>query len=431
MNDLTQRTHSVLLYARLAQEWGAAGVDEKLAAVHAQLERTLEELRTAPVDPDLLAREPDDLEAIRALRPQVDQRLRVRPDPARLSDRLEAALLCRFAGCTLGAIVENWSVERMEAWAKRIGDPFPPTDYWGKSWIPHELRYGVSELEAFTRDGMHGVPVDDDVTYTLLGLLIAETYGLDFTVDDVGKAWVDWLPMACTAEDVALKNLKKGIPATRAAELDNPYCQWIGAAIRSDPWAYLAAGWPEKAAELAWRDAYLTHRRNGIYGEMYLAAAQAAAFVTDSAREALEIGLQEIPERCALAGDIRWALDAAHTVTGWRHARSLVDERFTGMSRVHTNNNLCLVVFGLLLGGRDVTRVLGETVAMGLDNDCTAASAGSIVGALAGTRAVPAQWTRGFEGKVASYLNGYPSFDILDLVRRFAKAGAVLWGSNP
>jgi len=274
---------------------------------------------------------------------------------------------------------------------------------------------------------MRGVPVDDDVTYTLLGLLIVEKYGLDFTVEDVGKAWLEWLPMACTAEDIALRNLKKGIPAKQAADIDNPYCQWIGAAIRSDPWAYIAAGWPEKAAELAWRDAYLSHRRNGIYGEMYLAAAQAAAFAVRTAREALEIGLTEIPADCALAADLRWALETAGSLRDWRHARQLVDERFGAMSSVHTNNNLCLIVFGLLLGGNDVTRVLGETVAMGLDNDCTAASAGSVLGAIVGRDAIPPHWVRGFAGKVGSYLNGYASFDIADLTARFAKAGERLW----
>jgi len=427
MDNFVNLAHQLQLYARLAQEWGTQQVDEKLADAKALLEQTVQALTTMPVDPAMRRREPDDLAGIKALRPRVSRRMRARLEPKALADKLEAAMLCRFAGCTLGAIVEGWPVERMEKWAKQIGDPFPPTRYWSKSWAPHEVRYGMSETQAYTRPGMHGVPVDDDVTYTLLGLLIVEKYGLDFAIEDVGKAWVEWLPVACTAEDIALKNLKNGIPAKQAAEIDNPYCQWIGAAIRSDPWAYIAAGWPEKAAELAWRDAYLSHRRNGIYGEMYLAAAQAAAFAAASAAEALEIGLEEIPAECALAADIRWALDTAASVRDWRHARQLVDGRFAGMHSVHTNNNLCLVVFGLLLGGNDVTRVLGEIVAMGLDNDCTAASAGSILGAVAGRDAIPAHWVEGFEGRVKSYLTGYPSFDIADLVARFAKAGEGLW----
>ena len=66
---------------------------------------------------------------------------------------------------------------------------------------------------------------------------------------------------------------------------------WIGADIRSDPWGYAAPGYPEKAAEFAWRDATISHRRNGIYGAMYFSAAIAAAFATGDPVEALEAGL--------------------------------------------------------------------------------------------------------------------------------------------
>ena len=38
---------------------------------------------------------------------------------------------------------------------------------------------------------MSGVPVDDDIAYTLLGLLIAEEYGPDFSTADVGTAWLE------------------------------------------------------------------------------------------------------------------------------------------------------------------------------------------------------------------------------------------------
>ena len=32
----------------------------------------------------------------------------------------------------------------------------------------------------------------------------------------------------------ALENLRQGVPAMKAAERNNPYCEWIGADIRSD-----------------------------------------------------------------------------------------------------------------------------------------------------------------------------------------------------
>jgi hypothetical protein len=89
------------------------------------------------------------------------------------------------------------------------------------------------------------------------------------------------------------------------------------------------------------------------------------------------------------------------------------------MHPVHTLNNACLTIFGLRIGGTDVTRVLSETVAMGLDNDCTAATAGSIVGAVVGGRRIPGHWTKPFDGYVRSYLNGTDTFGIEEILARF------------
>jgi hypothetical protein len=105
----------------------------------------------------------------------------------------------------------------------------------------------------------------------------------------------------------------------------------------------------------------------------------------------------------------------------YRDARNAVDERFRGMSGAHTVNNACLTIFGLAIGGTDVTKVLSETIAMGLDNDCTAATAGSIVGAMVGKDGVPAHWTKPFNNTVHSYLNGRRRFTISGLVKRFTK----------
>ena len=139
---------------------------------------------------------------------------------------------------------------------------------------------------------------------------------------------------------------------------------------------------------MAWRDARLSHRRNGIYGEMFLAAAQSAAFAVSDPLDAVRAGMAEIPRECLLYRDLAWALEHCGAVRGHGDARRLVDERFAGMHAVHTNNNLCLIVFGLKLAEGDLMRGLSQTVAMGLDSDCTAASAGSILGAVLGKSAI-------------------------------------------
>lgn len=337
-----------------------------------------------------------------------------------LKDKLKAAFIMRCAGCTLGAPVENFPVAEMESIAKNNGDNYPPSDYWTEVPDPDSVRYGVSPRRAFTKSGMNGVPVDDDTTYTLLNLLLLEKYGLKYTVEDVGKLWLDLLPYACTAEDEALKELRKGTPAANAGDY-NDYVEWIGGAIRGDAFGYARAGKPAEAARLCLGDAMLTHRKNGVYGEIFTASAIAAAFESKTPLEAVREGMKYIPGDSELKLQLDWALGYEGKLKDYRHARALLDGRFPDMNCVHTINNMCALVFALILGGDDPSSCIGNSVAIGLDNDCNAATAGSIAGACFGMEKTEKKWYEPFNNKVLSYINGYPEFEIDDVVERFVK----------
>ncbi len=100
------------------------------------------------------------------------------------------------------------------------------------------------------------------------------------------------------------------------------------------------------------------------------------------------------------------------------------------MNGLHTINNACLVVFGLMLGGTDFTKVISETVAMGMDNDCTAATAGSIAGAIVGKRGIPEHWHRSFNNKIHTYIRGHDVVEISDVVRRYTRQAEVLFADR-
>ena len=418
--DFWKLTENLTLYSQLMHEYGAGGIKPVLNEVEKDLKSALAKIKKLPIDTKLSKQEPNDLISIQALRPKGPRRLwhRIGKD---YSERLEGAFLGRMAGCILGAAVEFWPVNKMKALARENGQPFPPTDYWNYLPEPESKRYNFSPNKAYTRKGMNGVPVDDDITYTLLGLLVLEDFGPDFTITDIGKAWLKYLPMACTAEHIALENLRRGCSPIKAGEKNNPFCEWIGADIRADPWGYMAPGWPERAAEMAYRDAFISHRRQGIYGEMFFAAAISAAFAVDDPIEALKTGLTEIPKDCALAKAVRWALKESSRIRNYKQAREAVENHFKGMSRVHTINNACLTTWGITMGGTDFTEVISETVAMGMDNDCAAATAGSVVGAVIGKKKIPKHWYARFNNTIHSYLIGKRRFSITGILRRFRK----------
>ena len=204
--------------------------------------------------------------------------------------KLAGAVIGRLAGCILGVPVENWHPEDICSMAEQFGDDFPPRDYWTKVYYPNRSsHHGFAQRKDYSKEFMKCAPPDDDIGYTILDLLVIEKYGFDFTTEDIASVWMEKLPFAHSAEKVALANIHNHLPIDQVASVHNPYVEWIGGCIRSDGWAWVCAGHPDKAAEFAWRDAYLTHRQNGMYGEMFFAAAEAAAFVESSFEKIIEI----------------------------------------------------------------------------------------------------------------------------------------------
>ena len=426
-DPLCSRIHDLAEWANLRKEQGLAGFDGQLQDLDRQVQQLIERFQGMQPPATYLACEPSGLAEIQRQRPAGPRRL----GPLSLAEyrrRLHGATLARAAGCLLGSIVEFWSIQDMEQWAAYLGDAFPPVDYWSAIKDPTGTRYSVSRREGYTRSKMTCMEADDDLIYTWLGLLILEDHGIDFTTSHVGEAWRKYLPLACTAEKVALENLNKGVPADKVGEVNNPFVTWIGADIRSDPWGYVCPGMPEKAAEFAHRDAYISHRGYGIHGEMFFSAAIAAAFATDDPIKAIEIALTEIPADCRMAGDVKWALNTMDSVKDYRDARQKVQARFDGFSGVHTGPNAVLTIFALRLGNKDVTRTIGQCVAMGLDNDCTAATAGSILGAAVGIDNVPPHWYKPFHNKVHTYIKGHEWMQLDDLLTRFEKVGTKVAG---
>ena len=269
----------------------------------------------------------------------------------------------------------------------------------------------------------HAEP-DDDINYSVLALLMLEASGADLTTADVARAWLRYLPggIVFTAERSALvKLLEKStyaFPSGAEAGFDlaecsdNPYNDWIGAQIRADVYGWVCPGRPELAAELARRDAELSHRAEGVYGAMAVAAVGAAIPASDDLFDAVTAGLRTVPEGSDCAEAMRLGMALAQA----GHGPEEIHRRYDGLSPLHTVNNLALVVWGLLSGADDFGTAIGETVAAGWDTDCNGATVGALWG-LTG-RPIPNQWTDPWNGRIAVSLAGMGELHLDDLVDR-------------
>jgi ADP-ribosylglycohydrolase len=399
--------------------------------------------------------EPSDLLSIRRARSADAPLPRFDPTDDTLLDKMHGAWLGRCVGCSLGKPVEPFmsthnglaSWQRIKTYLAAIApEEWPIRDYIPKNSPAESMTSPVATWSmGSVREGIRFMETDDDIRYTVLGQIILERYGRDFTTSHVGFAWLEQLPYChvCTAETQAYRNmvarsdhLRTTPDPSRAVEWDaktdlsyivhhlNPYREWIGAQIRVDGYAYAAAGNPELAAEFAWRDARLSHVKNGIYGAMLCAAMIAAGFATADVHAIVRAGLAQIPKTSRLHAEMLDVIEICRQhdfdFARFESVIEAIYDRLGHYNPVHTNNNAGLCVAALLLSGGDFQRGITLAVMGGWDTDCNGATVGSIVGAITGARNAPTHWTARLNDTLNSLIIGYHPIAISECARRSA-----------
>jgi len=342
------------------------------------------------------------------------------PDRSALRDRVYAAWLGRAVGCVLGKPVEKipragieeilrsqgrWPLDR---WFTAVGlDPEVAARWpWNQASRPTSLE-----------ENLDGTPEDDDLNYTLLALRVLEQHGADFTSDDVAGAWLLNLPAGrtFTAERVAYRNLLDGYLPPQTARVRNPFREWIGAQIRTDLYGWVNPGDVLRAAEWAWRDAAVSHTRNGIYGAMYAAALGAYAVVADRIEDVLDAAASVVPPASRLARAIALGRELADAGTEPTTAYALLEEEFAHLHWVHTLNNAALLTYGLAAGRGDFDQTICLTVMGGWDTDSCGATAGAVAGALGGPGTIAERWSAPLRNRLTTSIPGLDglSFDVV------------------
>lgn len=256
-----------------------------------------------PPVPDYRYTEPSSYEAIEALCTHSPGTLKF--DRFSLHDRLSGAVIGRICGCLLGKPLEEMKLRELVPFLRQTGN-YPMHRYVLSSDLTDRVcamfTYPLAERKPYCADTVTCAPADDDTNYTVLVSEILRKYGRDFKPAHVAREWLTRQSKFayCTAERVAYRNFVNGYVPPSSAEYKNPYREWIGAQIRADFYGYINPGDPKAAAEMAFRDACVSHTKNGIYGAMFVAAMIAAAAAVSSPEKVIEYGLAEIPSTSRL-----------------------------------------------------------------------------------------------------------------------------------
>ena len=408
------------------------------------------------------AAEPDEWSAIAALLPgsstpsTAELTGAATPRPAE-PDRVRGAWWGRSVGCLLGKPVEKIPRQGIEEIARATGS-WPITGYFTAVGLPEDIaaRWPWNRRSAPTSlvENIDGMPEDDDLNFPLLALDLLETHGVALTTEDVAQSWLANLPAGrvFTAERAAYRNLLEARPVPETGSYQNPFREWIGALIRTDVYGWAHPGDPLAAAELAWRDARLSHTRNGLYGAMWAAALCSAALVADSVDEVLDAGESVLPPASRLAAAVADGRRIGLAVRAGELTEAAALDRlhaeYGHLHWVHTINNSALIACALAAAGRAPVRSAREggldvenrpdidtqatlaggtvdfsagirlAVAAGWDTDSAGATVGSVLGAMIGQDSIDPAWTDPLQDRLATSLPGAPERSLTELADR-------------
>lgn len=369
---------------------------------------------------DYAYNEPSDLEGIKALR-QSGGFVFVSPGEPD-ENKIRGAWVGRICGCLLGKPLEGIRFTELTKLLELTGN-YPMKRYVAAKDLTDRVcnHIGFPLIGKAYPDTITYAPADDDTNYTVLNCLLTEKYGKNFSAQNVGAAWLrsQSKHAYCTAERAAFINLTNGLSPPDSALYKNPYREWIGAQIRGDWFGYINPGDPEAAAEMAFRDASVSHVKNGIYGEMYVAAMIAAAARLSDIKDAVLCGLSQIPRTSrlfeAVSNVVRQFSEGASSERWFSDFHKRYNDR-DNYDWCHTIPNAEIVTAALLWGGGDYGKTVCLAVQNGFDTDCNGATAGSAVGMLRGFGEIEPEWYLPLNGMLETSIYGVESVSIDKLV---------------
>ena len=378
-----------------------------------------------PIRSDYEFVEPNDYDAIKALSdgcPKNDDS--AKPEGEVLLNKVKGGWYGRICGCYLGKPLEAVRMPDMKKILTRTGN-YPLHRYVDREDVENidlsDVGHVIKQL-AYPRD-FNRMPPDDDTNYMLIAYEVLKRNGRDFTSSDVAEVWLSTQTKHpyCTAERVAYINLINGYAPPKSGEYKNAYREWIGAQIRADFYGYINPGDPEAAAEMAYRDARISHVKNGIYGSMWVAAMIAEAYVTDDMKRIIQIGLSQIPSSSRLHKAVTNIIEMHEKGVSAEDCISDIRTRwdeFTAYDWCHTISNAEIVTAALLYGIKDYGKSICLAVGACFDTDCNGATVGSVVGTAIGYNAIPEYWKDRVHDTLESMLFGYSSVSISDMAEK-------------
>ncbi len=303
---------------------------------------------------------------------------------AELCDRIQAGWLGKSIGGAIGAPVENH---------KRFGCA-KAVDIWPDELLPN-----------------------DDLDIQLVWLEAFQERGLFLTRRDLEEMWFDRCEYNFCEYGVFMNNIERGIHSPLSGDWNNDFFRESeGCPIRSEIWGMVCPGNPTLAAEYAKMDGELDHAGFSVEVEMFLSAAAAAAFVEETLSGIFDAALAVLPGNSSIGIVLCDMRKLCHQNTSdavlWRR----MIRRYGDRDASKAITNFAIVLAALFRHGDSFCDCMEFCYNAGWDTDCTAATAGALLGILRGAKFLPEDWVGNVGGNLSagiSVKHRTASFDAL------------------
>jgi ADP-ribosylglycohydrolase len=438
---LLRRLLAHVIHDKTQQGHDTAGMTERLAGLtdsYDTLARFAQELSHLPMRSDWPYVEPSDWADIQA---ESDPDRPLGPlGPVDLADsarRVAAAFEASVCGCILGKPLEiNPTLEQLRTALSAIGD-WPLNDYVSDRLAPHLQRTLHPSWNVATREHIRYATHDDDINYTVMGMLNLEEHGLHFTPSQLRNLWLRQLPIATTFGPERMLLIKAGASSLVSADdwdpqqsvrVLNPKDEYCGALIRADAYGYACPGQPALAAELACRDSGMTHRRTGIYGTIFVAAAIAAMQSLPPKGDPLDafrVALQFVPRRSRFHRIVSDSLADVVAANDWLDGYQRIHGKYKEYSHCQVYQEVGTLI-NTLRFARDVGEGICMQVMQGNDTDSFGATAGSLLGCRFGPGHLERRWLTPFNDRIHLAMANFWEQSLSALTARMARLPALV-----
>ena len=271
------------------------------------------------------------------------------------------------------------------------------------------------------------VPPNDDLDLQVLWLGVLEERGTAIDARDLTDAWISrcWYPF--NEYGNGRRNWRSGIAPPASGTFRNRFFDTgEGCPIRAEIWGYIFPGAPEEAARYAEMDGRLDHGPQSVGAEMMWAAMAADAFAEGDVRTLLERHMGHLPAGTTIATLAEAAIRAFDEGLTLSEARQRLLMLHGHPEACDARLNTAFAILGLLYGKGDLERTLLACLSCGYDTDCTLATAGALVGQIAGAARIdPALSKRIGDELVMGIAYRRPEMTVSALARDTARIGCL------